>query len=147
MEPLTIILVPGLLGGLVIALLIVLGNRRAGRTQATMVPSRLEGVSPHMINMASIKVAGIGGFGLVAMAIAVAIGVPQIRQKIVIGLALGIVTAVIMIVRARRGGGPMPSSGQRMGANTTLSIDEPLPSHREERSSVHDAPDVRLASA
>ena len=58
------------------------------------------------------------------MAAAVALDVPHIGQSIAVGLGLGAIMAVVMIVRARRKG-PMPSSGERMGANTTLSIDEP----------------------
>lgn len=123
MDPLILVLVPGVLGGLIIAGLVVLSNRRAGRTSSLMLPYRLESVSPHMINMASIKVAGIGGLGLVAMAAVVALGVPQIGQSVGIGLGLGAIAAGVMIFRARKTGG-MPSSGQRMGANVTLSIDD-----------------------
>jgi hypothetical protein len=42
--------------------------------------------------------------------------------SLAIGAALGIVLSLILIVRRRRTG-PLPSSGQRPGANTTLSID------------------------
>ena len=90
-----------------------------------MLPYRPDRVSTDVINMASIKVAGIGGLGLVAMAAAVALDVPEIGQSVGVGLVLGAVGAVIMIVRARRNG-PMPSSGNRMGANTVLSIDQPV---------------------
>jgi hypothetical protein len=145
MDSLVLILVPGFLGGLAIAVLIVLASHRT-RRDLTTVPQRLEGVSPHMINMASIKVAGIGGLGLVAMCVTVALGVPQIRQSMAISLGLGIITGVIMIVRARRGSGPMPSSGERMGANTMLSIDEPMTQPRDV-GSTRERPDVRLASA
>jgi hypothetical protein len=138
MDPVTLVVVPGFLGGLVIAFIVVLANRRAARRPALFLPYRLESVSPHMINMASIKVAGVGGLGLVAMALAVALDVPQIGQSIGIGFGLGAVAAVIMIVRARRTGG-MPSSGRRMGANTTLSIDEPVESeaHPKTRTLLH----------
>ena len=123
MDPLILVLVPGVLGGLVIAGLVVLSNRRVRRTSPPMLPHRLESVSPHMINMASIKVAGIGGLGLVAMSVVVAVGVPQIGQSVGIGLGLGAIAAGVMIFRSRKTGG-MPSSGQRMGANVTLSIDD-----------------------
>jgi hypothetical protein len=146
MDPLVLILVPGLLGGIVIAVLAVLANRRAARTPPVLLPSRLPGVSSDMINMASIKVTGIGGLGLVAMAATVALGVPQIGRKIGIGLVLGVVCAVIMILRARRSGGPMPSSGQHMGANTMLSIDD-SGSTRAPDQSRRDAGDVSLVSA
>ena len=124
MDPLILVLVPGVLGGLIIAGLVVFSNRHVRRSSALMLPNRLESVTPHMINMASIKVAGIGGLGLVAMSVVVAVGVPQIGQSVGIGLGLGAIAAGVMIFRARKTGG-MPSSGQSMGANVTLSIDDP----------------------
>ena len=125
MDPIVLVLVPGILGGFVIAAAVILMNRRATRKPAMVVPYRLEHVSPHMINMASIKVAGLGGLGLVAMAAAVALDVPEIGTMVGIGAALGTFAAIGMILRARLRG-PLPSSGQRPGANTTLSIDEPF---------------------
>ena len=55
--------------------------------------------------------AGIGGLGLVAMALAVALDVPRIGQTVALGLVLGAVFAAILIGRRRRRG-PLPSSGQ-----------------------------------
>lgn len=62
----------------------------------------------------------------------VAINVPKIRQLLTIGLALGVVFGVVLVLWRRRAG-PMPSSGRRPGANTTLSIDLPSPSKSTER--------------
>ena len=126
MEPLVMILVPGLLGGVVVALVVLLHQRRV-RPAPLAAPRHLEPISPHLINMASIKVAGIGGLGLVAMSLAVSIGVPRIGQTQALGLALGAIAAAIVIVRRRRTGA-MPSSGQGLGANVTLRIDEPVSS-------------------
>ena len=125
------ILGPGLLGGVVLATIIVLLHRRAGRASAPPLPYRSAPLSTDIINMAHIKVAGVGGLGLVAMAAAVAVDVPRVGQTVLLGLILGAALATGMIV-GRRHTGSMPSSGRRMGANTTLSIDvagEPL--HRE----------------
>jgi hypothetical protein len=146
MDPVTMVVIPGFLGGLVIALFVILANRRSARKPAMILPYRLEHVSPHMINMASIKVAGVGGLGLVAMAVAVALDVPEIGQSIGIGLGLGTIAAVFMIVRARRNG-PMPSSGQRPGANTTLSIDDPFATGEESQRDVRGPGDVSFVSA
>lgn len=124
MDPVTTILVPGFLGGLVIAALVILWQRRHGHAPSIAVPYRRDPLSTDVINMASIKVAGVGGLGLVAMAAAVALDVPRIGETIGIGLVLGAVIAAVLIVRRRRAG-PMPSSGRGMGANTVLSIDVP----------------------
>ncbi len=121
MDPVILVVVPGFLGGLVIALVVFLRQRR-GSQSASLAPSTPQPLSTDIINAASIKVAGIGGLGLVAMAVAVALNVPRIGQTLAIGLALGLALAVVMIVR-RRATGAMPSSGEQAGANTTLAID------------------------
>jgi hypothetical protein len=123
MDPLTIILTPGLAGGLVIALIVLWRNRN--------FPSRIGSAScsdpspsTDVINVARIRVAGIGGLGLVAMATTVAVFIPRIRLTLLLGLGLGLALAIILIVCRHRDGG-MPSSGRRMGANTILRIDAP----------------------
>ena len=75
--------------------------------------------------MAHIKVAGAGGFGLVIVALATGLDVPEIGQTVLLGFTLGVVLAAGLIVWRRKRGGPMPSSGGQMGANTMLSIDHP----------------------
>jgi hypothetical protein len=142
MDPVTMVIVPGFLGGLVIALLVIRSHRR-GRADLVVVPYRPERPSTDVINMASIKVAGIGGLGLVAMAAAVALDVPQIGQSMAVGLGCGLIIAGVLIYRARRAG-PMPSSGQRMGANTVLSIDRP--DETDENLPADRRLDIRLAT-
>lgn len=124
MDPVTTILVPGFLGGLVIAALYVVWQRRHGSTSSLAAYSRPEPLSIDAINFSSLKVAGIGGLGLVAMALAVAIDVRRIGETIAVGFVFGVAIAVALIVRRRRTGS-MPSSGSHMGANTVLSIDAP----------------------
>ena len=126
MEPITIIVVPGLLGGLVVALIMVALHRKSAQDAPSYRRERLDSASPDVINMSRIRVSGIGGLGLVAMALAVALDVPRIGASVAIGLVSGVALAVIMIARQRRAG-VMPSSGKQMGANTTLSIDSPQP--------------------
>ena len=79
-------------------------------------------LSTDVINAARIRVAGIGGLGLVAMAATVAFFVPRIGQTLAVGLGLGVALAAFLIVRRRRKG-PLPSSGAQPGANTILAID------------------------
>ena len=99
MDPVTLVLVPGLIGGALFALVFFLMNRRAHADVA--IPYRREPLSTDIINAASIKVAGIGGLGLVAMAATVALNTPRIFETVTLGLVLGTVAATIMIIRRR----------------------------------------------
>lgn len=121
MDPVTLVVVPGFLGGLAIAFFVA-RHRASTPVGASDVFTR-QPLSTDVINMARIKVVGIGGLGLVAMALLVALNVPRIGQSLAIGGVLGALFGVILIA-ARRRAGPMPSSGRRAGANTTLSIDD-----------------------
>ena len=130
MNPITLIVVPGVVGGLAIALLIIkLHHRR--RPDLTSAPVANQSVSTDVINMARIRVAGLGGVGLVAMALVVAWFVPRIGQTLMVGAVLGGALAVGLILHRRRAG-PMPSSGRSAGANATLSIDRPSTSEDED---------------
>ena len=122
MEPVVLIVVPGLIGGVAIALFMALHRSRSSKRTNGRFDAE---PSTDVINMARIRVAGVGGLGLIAMAGVVAWFVPRIGQTVVIGLVLGVVLAAVMILRRRRSG-PMPSSGRRPGANAILSIDEPM---------------------
>jgi hypothetical protein len=121
MEPFLLILVPGLLGGIVVALCARWFGRPAEDAAAI---HRLQSVSTDTINMARIRVAGVGGLGLVAMATVVALFVPRIRLSISIALALGLASAIVLILHRRRTG-PLPSSGARPGGHTALAVYDP----------------------
>jgi len=122
MEPVVLIVVPGLIGGVAIALFMALHRSRSSKRTSGRFDAE---PSTDVINMARIRVAGVGGLGLIAMAAVVAWFVPRIGQTLLIGLVLGVVFAAVMILRRRRSGA-MPSSGRRSGANAILSIDEPM---------------------
>ena len=119
MEPLLIILVPGLVGGLVLALLIA-GTRRG--TPSTVVPRRLAAPSPALINMAHIQVEGVGGLGMVAAVVAVAVSDPRIRLATIVASVLGAGLALVLIAMRRRTGA-LPSSGDGPDDRSTLHID------------------------
>jgi hypothetical protein len=72
--------------------------------------------------MAHIRIDGIGGLGMVAMATTVAIFVPRIRFSMAIAVLLGVVLAALLIARRRRNG-PLPSSSHHLGAHSMLVID------------------------
>jgi hypothetical protein len=124
MEPFLIIGIPGLLGGLLLAVLLFRFQHPSTDASDSSRPQLMEPVNA--INMARIRVTGIGGLGMVAMASVVAIFVPRIREAMAVALVLGVLFAVALIA-SRRKRGPLPSSGARPGANTALSIDDPFP--------------------
>ena len=122
-NPVTWVVVPGLFGGLLMAFVIGALQRR-GRSGGAERAFDKEPLSTDVINMARIRVAGIGGLGLVAMAAVVALNVPEIGRPIAVGATLGVACGAMLIVwRSRKG--PLPSSAEHGGANTTLSIDAP----------------------
>ena len=119
MDPVTPLFVLGVLGGVGFAIILRRLNRRSvGRPGAATG----EPISTDVINIARIRVAGVGGLGLVAMAVAVAVAIPEIGRSLGIGLVLGAALAAGLIA-FRRSAGPLPSSAAQPGANTTLSID------------------------
>jgi hypothetical protein len=130
MDPVTLFLIPAFAGGVGFALLLI---RLSPEPHANLRPDPLahEPLTTDVINMARIRVAGVGGLGLVAMAVAVAWFVPRIGETVAVGLVLGAVFGGMLILRRQRTG-PMRSSSMRPGANTTLSIDVPTPDDRPE---------------
>jgi hypothetical protein len=107
MDPLLFILIPGLVGGLVLALLIA--STRRG-TAATFVPKRLEAPSPSLINMANIRVEGVGGLGMVGAVVIVAVADSRIGLATIMALVLGGALALVLITM-RRQNGSLPSAG------------------------------------
>jgi hypothetical protein len=121
MAPLLLaILVPSLLGGVILALLLV----SRGLSSRLPVPGRLAPPSPGHINMASIRVEGIGGLGMVAMALTVSVFEPRIRTAMAIAFVLGVALAAVMIA-LRRHRGPLASDSQDPGAHPMLHLDAP----------------------
>jgi hypothetical protein len=106
MEPL-LILIPGLLGGLLLAVLIA-ATRRG--TSPTFVPRRLAAPSPTLINMAHIPVEGVGGLGMVGAVAIVAVADVRVGLATFMALVLGSGLATVLIAMRRRTG-PLPSTG------------------------------------
>lgn len=128
MEPLLIILVPGIVGGLGLALF---HARFPGVPEGIPESSPLEQPSTNVINMARIRVKGVGGFGMVAMAATVAIFVPRIRLTMAIALVLGAALAAGLIALRRRQG-PLPS-GNDPGAHAMFPFEAPAAPRSGER--------------
>src|SRR5687767_4976909 len=115
MEPLLLIVVPGILGGVLLALFL---TRFPRQPDPADVGSRLDPPSPSLINMAHIRPSGLGGLGMLAMAVTVAIFVPRIRLTMLIALVLGGAMSAVLIARRRKG--PLPSSSEHAGAHSPL---------------------------
>lgn len=118
MEPLLIIVVPGILGGVLIALFM---TRIRSHFHPSGVDRPLAPPSPGIINMARIPIAGVGGLGMLAMAVTVAIFVPRIRITMIVALVVGAGLAALLIARRRKE--PLPSSGEHAGAHSTMFTD------------------------
>jgi hypothetical protein len=120
MEPLLLILIPGLLGGLALALLIA-GTRRG--TSPTFVPRRLAAPSPSLINMANIRIEGVGGLGMVAAVVVVAVTDSRIRLATIMALVLGGGLALVLIAMRRRTGS-LPSAGDGPEDRSVLHLED-----------------------
>ena len=120
MDPVALVLTAGLSGGVIVAFIMF----RVQAPPTSVDPLRKYPITTDVINMARIRVSGLGGFGLMMMTLAVAAFVPRIRQHILIGAVLGIALATALILLRRRNG-PMPSSGETPGANTMFGLDQP----------------------
>jgi hypothetical protein len=119
MEPLLIVLIPGVFGGLFVAWLIAATGRGSS---STVVPRRLAAPTPALINMAHIQVEGVGGLGMVAAVIAVAIADPRIRLAILVAWVFGTALAIALIVMRRRTGA-LPSGGDDPDDRSMLHLD------------------------
>jgi hypothetical protein len=137
MEPLLIILLPGLFGGLLLALLIAAKKKSS---PSIVVPQRLAAPSPSLINMANIRVEGIGGLGMVAAIVVVAVSDPRIGLATIVALVFGVGLAFALI-RARQATGAMPSAGGGPADRSMLGLDS---DRRRLRPAPGDLPQARL---
>ena len=136
MEPLLIILVPGVIGGIILAVLLATRQiaLRTGGGDRRLAPP-----SPSLINMAHIPVEGGGGLGILAAVIAVALADPRIRVAIGIAALFGAGFALLLIW-LRRDRGPLVSGGDDSGPHSMLGLgrEQPGPaSVRSERERSH----------
>jgi hypothetical protein len=123
MDPVTMIAVPGLIGGIVVALAMVVWQRRQSERPTLRLEREGSGPPPaDVINAARIRVAGVGGLGMVAMAVIVAVALPSVRTPLLAGLALGVILAVGLILLRRRTGS-LPSGGRHSGAHSVVPLE------------------------
>jgi hypothetical protein len=125
MDLMSWLFVSSVVGGLLIAVLLrVSGAPRSAGGQTDVFADRTGVGGSDVINVSAIRVAGLGGLGLVVVAFALAWTFPRIGQSVVLGAGLGVGMAAFLIWRRRRVG-PLSTSSGRRGASTTLSIEQP----------------------
>jgi hypothetical protein len=76
-------------------------------------------LSTDVINLASIRVAGLGGLGLVAVCVGIAIALPRVGQTMLVAAAGGLVAGVATIYFRRRQG-PLDSSHAQPGGRSVF---------------------------
>ena len=135
-SPFGFLLVPAILGGSVAAVVMLRRHRFGSQPPTSLPPGLGEGLYPtDMINMARIRVSGVGGLGLVAMSAAVAFFVPPIRAAMIVAI-IGGAAAAFAVVLYRRRRGPIGSSGRGLPGARFMAIrpgDAPLSSDDDAR--------------
>jgi hypothetical protein len=125
MGPFGFLVIPGVLGGLIAALIMVRRHRFGSQPPTSVPPHAVEEDMPptDVINAARIRVSGIGGLGLVAMCGVIAIALPQVGGSILVGFIGGAIAAW-GIVSYRQKRGPISSSGRGLPGARTLLVED-----------------------
>jgi hypothetical protein len=103
-------------GGLVVLLALILASAWGIHLLARRGPGPIDDPmarrtqSTDVINMSSIRVAGVGGLAFVAVAAGIAIAIPRIGQTLIVGAIGGAIVAFAVIRYRRTHGGPLDSS-------------------------------------
>ena len=116
------LVLPGLAGGLLIAGLLARLNRRPSSGLARR--STLDPISPDVINMAHIRVAGVGGLSMMAAGVVIAINLPEIGLSLLAGVGLGAVIAIGLIRYRSRSNAARPGGNGGLPPRV-LALDEP----------------------
>jgi len=127
METALVLMFPGLLGGLILAAVLARLNRTPSSNLSRR--SNLEPISPDVINMAHIRVAGVGGLGMMAAALIIAINVPEIGFALLVAVVLGVITAVWLIAYRSRPNQP-GGGGDHEIPPSVLTLDDHRPGAR-----------------
>jgi len=115
------LLLPGVLGGLLLAALMAHLNRRP--SSGVVSRSRLEPMSPDLINMAHIRVTGVGGLGMLGAAVVTAFSLPEIGVALAVGAGLGAAIAVGLVAYRGRSLAAGPG-GQDGRPPSVLALDD-----------------------
>lgn len=115
------LVLPAVVGGLLLAGVLLRLNRRPSSGVARR--SALEPMSPDLINMAHIRVAGVGGLGMIGAGVVTAISLPEIGVALIAGVGLGVAIGVGLIAYRSRSSadGSDGDDGRRSGV---LALDD-----------------------
>lgn len=91
-------------GGALIALVLIATQSRSG--DAIPSPDSFAGRGHNIIDISSLRVAGLGGLGLVILSGVVALQFERIGATLLAGAVGGTVAAVVLILHRRRHDGP-----------------------------------------
>ena len=122
MDPTLPLILWGFAGGAVIAWALLRAPRWSPAGGLAVGATGRNGRQRDVINISAIRVAGVGGLGLVGMAVSLAWTFPSVAQSLMLGGGLGLLLAVCLIIYRRRTG-PLPSSARHGAANTTLHLE------------------------
>jgi hypothetical protein len=111
---------PAVVGGLLLAGVLVRLNRRP--SSGVVRRSALEPMSPDLINMAHIRVAGVGGLGMLGACVITAISLPEIGVALLAGVGFGAAIAVGLIAYRSRSSAAGPG-GHDGRPPTVLALD------------------------
>lgn len=90
--------------GGVIAAMVLIYSRRSGLGTSSVRPDPFEHSNADLINMSRIRVAGIGGLGLIVVAAAMAMTFPRIGWSVAVSAVAGVVLAMTWIYMRREHG-------------------------------------------
>ena len=121
------LVVPGLVGGLFLAGLLARLNRRP--SSGVVHRSTLDPISPDVINMAHIRVAGVGGLSMIAAGIVIAVSLPEIGFSLLAGVGFGAMIAVGLVVYRSRATAARPGGHDGLPPSV-LALDDPSPAIR-----------------
>ena len=130
-----------LLGGSVFAAMMALTNRRP--SSGLVSRSVVEPLSPDAINMSHIRVEGVGGLGLIAAGVVIALYLPGVGVSLVAGVGLGAAIAVGLILYRSRLSATRPGGYNGQPPSLLTLDDHPMPVRP---CAGHDLPRARRAA-
>jgi hypothetical protein len=112
------------------AIALLFRTRLPGAQRYSSDPFASEVQSTDVINFARLRVAGLGGLGLVVVCLGIAIALPRIGQTMALA-AIGGALVAFGVIRRRRERGPLDSSHAQPGARSVLVEPDETPREAE----------------